>query len=393
MEHWININQKRTHEWNISTHEAILCSFYSNEHKWVRTRIPDENGDYLCIAITKLIKELPLIGKSKKNFSKSLNSLTKLNIFEKIIDEDNQRTVFYRMNYLYKSYWKYPTLVLASDLKTKNIGIVNIEEMKQVLPNGNSMSKLTQVFPYILEVCPNGNEVCPNGNLSNKQSNKQSNKHNHREDEKDDSLKNTTKENLAKKEFDRIIEIYPYTVNNSPKILALAFGSYLNLSQIQKADLFKAVKNYSKTKQVKDHIAKGTTNFIQNLNNFITKSFTEFIHGLPEKFAYAEEFEPKKNPNGAASTFADVTVFNGPDKDSVSLKPYIAKFEQVKRILENDENFDVKNCDDYDDSKMKEIFDAKEYEIFSKRMGWLQFAYKYTTVQLADTMNDYLGER
>ena len=391
MEHWININQKRTHEWNLSTHEAILCSFYAKTHNWVRTRIPDENGDYLCIAIAKLIKELPLIGKSKRNFSKSLNSLTDKNIFEKIVDEENQKTVFYRLNNLYKSYWKYPTLVIASDLKTKNIGIVNVTEMKQVFPNGNSMSKLQQLFPFELEVCPNGNEVCPNGNLSNKQSNKQSNKHNHREDEKDDSLKNTTKENLAKKEFDRIIEIYPYTVNNSPKTLALAFGSYLNLSQIQKANLFKAVKNYSKTKQVKDHIAKGTTNFIQNLNNFITKSFTEFIHGLPEKFTYAEEFEPKKNPNGGG-TFADVTVFNGINEASISIQPYVAKFEQVKAILENDENFDIKNCDDYDDSKMKEIFTEKEYKLFAGQMGWVQHAYKYSTVQLAVTMSEALGE-
>ena len=92
MENWLNINQKRSIEWNLTNAESLLCAFYAQEHPWVRTRIIDEENDYLCIAITKLIKELPFIGTSKINFSKGLNSLTQKGIFNKIIDEENTKT-------------------------------------------------------------------------------------------------------------------------------------------------------------------------------------------------------------------------------------------------------------------------------------------------------------
>ncbi|MDK2062763.1 hypothetical protein PT520_09565 [Aliarcobacter butzleri] len=390
MENWLNINQKRSIEWNLTNAESLLCAFYAQEHPWVRTRLSDEDGDYLCIAITKLIKELPIIGKSKKNFSISLNSLTSKKIFDKIVDEDNQRSVFYRMNFLYKAYWKYPNLILASDIKTKNVCIANVSEMQQLLPNGNSMSILTQLFPNNLEVLPNGNEVLPNGNevlpngnLSNKQSNKQSNKHNQYMEDNDSFSKNNIKENLLRTEFDKLLEIYPQTVNNSPKTLALAFGSFSNLTQTQRVDLFKAVRNYAKTKQVKDHQKKATTNFIQSLNNFITKSFTEFVYGLPENYTFEEEFEIPQKPNGAqVEVLADFQVeINGVFVSAIN---ELNKFKQAKRILEQD-NFISNGAGNYDESKIKVLFSQKEWEKIQMR-GGVASINQYEAQMLTETL-------
>ena len=392
MENWLNINQKRSIEWNLTHSEALLCAFYANEHTWVKTRIIDSDGDYLCIAITKLIKELPIIGKSKKNFSISLNSLTNKNIFDKIVDEDNQRAVFYRMNFLYKSYWKYPNLLLASNIETKDICIANVSEMTQLLPNGNTMSILTQLFPNNSEVLPNGNEVLPNGNLSNKQSNKQSNKHNQYMENDDDSLKikNNTKENILKTEFDKLFQLFPETVNNTNKNLALAFGSYSRLTQSQRFDLLKAVKNYSNTKQVKDHQQKKTTNFIQSLNSFITKSFTEFIYGLPENYSFVEEFEVPKKSNGAQfEALADYQIIiNG-----VAIPAFeeLNKFNLAKRILEEDD-FRTNGAETYDDSKIKELFSEKEYEVILTTIGGVDAISRYEAGALTEALLENIEE-
>jgi len=384
MENWLNINQKRAIEWNLTHSEALLCAFYANEHTWVKTRIIDSDGDYLCIAITKLIKELPIIGKSKKNFSISLNSLTSKKIFDKIVDEDNQRAVFYRMNFLYKSYWKYPNLLLASNIETKDICIANVSELTQLLPNGNTMSILTQLFPNNLEVLPNGNEVLPNGNLSNKQSNKQSNKHNQYMEDDDSFSKNNTKENILKTEFDKLFNEYPETVNNTNKNLALAFGSYSKLTQSQRFDLLKAVKNYSNTKQVKDHQQKKTTNFIQSLNSFITKSYTEFVYGLPENYTFSEEFEAPQKSNGAeVEVLADYKVLiNGV---YVSAIEEFRKFEQAKRILEQDD-FRTNGAESYDASKIKELFTLEEYEMILTTIGGIDAISKYEAGALAEAL-------
>ena len=392
MEHWININQKRAFEWKLTSNEAFLCSFYSNEHSWVRTRIADEDGDYLCIAITKLIKELPIVGKSKKNFSISLNSLTEKKILEKIVDEENQRAVFYRINNLYKAYWKYPTLILASDLESKNIGIVNVSEMQQVLPNGNSVAILQQLFPFSLKVLPNGNEVLPIGNLSNKQSNKQSNKHNQYMENDDDSLKNknNTKENILKTEFDKLFQLFPETVNNTNKNLALAFGSYSKLTPSQRFDLLKAVKNYSSTKQVKDHQKKKTTNFIQSLNSFITKSYTEFVYGLPENYTFEEEFEVPQKSNGAQfEALADYQVIiNGVAVPAIE---QLNKFKAAKRILEEDD-FRTNGAETYDDSKIKELFSKKEYEVILTTIGGVDAISRYEAEALAEALLENIEE-
>jgi hypothetical protein len=398
MENWLNINQKRSLEWNLTHAESLLCAFYANEHTWVRTRIIDSDGDYLCIAITKLMKELPIIGKSKKNFSISLNSLTSKNIFDKIVDEDNQRAVFYRMNFVYKSYWKYPNIVLASNIETKDICIANVSEMTQLLPNGNTMSILTQLFPNKLEVLPNGNEVLPNGNevlpngnLSNKQSNKQSNKHNQYMENDDDSFsekqenKNNTKENLLRKEFDKLVSVYPTTINNSAKNLALAFGSFSKLTQTQRVDLLKAAKNYNKTKQVQDHIKNKTSNFIQSLNNFITKSFTEFIYGLPENYIFAEEFSDQKISNGAAEPVIKdmVTVIDG---KAISFKEDFFRFEAAKKILEADGTFKPELAATYSNEKIAALFPIERFEVLMEQVGGFSYIHKHPAMALAEAL-------
>lgn len=392
MENWLNINQKRSIEWNLTNAESLLCAFYAQEHPWVRTRIIDEENDYLCIAITKLIKELPFVGTSKINFSKGLNSLTQKGIFNKIIDEENSKTVFYRLNPLYKDYWAYPNLILASDIETRKLCIANVTEMKQLLSNDNSVIKLKQLLSKYEEVLSNENKVLSNenkvlsnDNLSNKQSNKQSNKHNQYMENDDDSLKvkNNTKENILKTEFDKLFQLFPETVNNTNKNLALAFGSYLKLTASQRFDLLKAVKNYSNTKQVKEHQKKKTTNFIQSLNSFITKSFTEFVYGLPENYTFDEEFEAPQKPNGAeVEVLADFQLkINGV---FISAIDELNKFKQAKRILEQD-SFISADVENYDDSKIKVLFSEVEWEKIQMR-GGVATINQYEAPMLTETL-------
>jgi len=75
MENWININQSRSYEWGLNAVQEKLCAYYLREHNWVTNRIRQEDGDYLSIAISKLIYELPTLGRVKSTFSRALNSL------------------------------------------------------------------------------------------------------------------------------------------------------------------------------------------------------------------------------------------------------------------------------------------------------------------------------
>ena len=282
MEYTILINQSKALQWKLNFAEASLCSFYSQDHNWVKTRITQADGDYYCIAIAKLIKELPLVGKTKSQFSKLLNSLHTKKIFDKQVDEDNSRIVYYRMNPKHKKEW--------------------LEYYKNtiVFPNENTINIKKQVFPNENEVFPNENEVFPNENLSNNHISNYHNQstNNHIPKEDDESFSN-----ILDTEFERIVSIYPQTTNNTLKALAKAKGSFLKLSASKRAELFKAVKNYSKTKQVKDHLNSGTTNFIKSLTTFITKGeYRDFIYGLPEEYEYAIEFDDKKFPNGGENS-------------------------------------------------------------------------------------------
>ncbi len=377
MEYSIYLNQARCIDWQLTYPEAILCSYYANEHNWVRTKIIDVDGDYFCIAISKLIKDLPIIGSSKSFFSKTLNSLVEKGLFEKIVDEDNSKTVFYRFLPAAKVWWKYPEVSLATDIKKRSLLITNVFKELQVLLNDNTIIKCEQLFSIENDVLSNENivfsienEVLSNENLSynyNHNTNHITTNHNIENDDDSLKVKNNTKENILKTEFEKLILEYPTTVNNSPKTLALAFGSYSKLTQTQRVDLFKAVRNYAKTKQVKDHQKKATTNFIQSLNNFITKSFTDFLYGLPENYTFEEEFKVPQKPNGAqVEVLADFQVeINGVFVSAIN---ELNKFKAAKKILEQD-NFISANAENYDDSKIKVLFDELEWKKIQMRGG------------------------
>ena len=387
MEYSIYLNQARCIDWKLTYPEAILCSYYSNEHNWVRTKINESDGDYFCITIAKLIKDLPIIGNSKSVFSKYLNSLVEKGLFEKIIDEDNSKTVFYRILPVAKVWWKYPEVCLASSIVNRSLLITNVFKELQVLLNDNTIIKCKQVFTNENEVFTNENEVFTNENLSynyNHITNHITNNHNIEND--DDSLKNknNTKENILKTEFDRLFQIFPETANNTNKSLALAFGSFSKLTQSQRVDLFKAVKNYGNTKQVKDHQQKKTTNFIQSLNSFITKSFTEFIYGLPENYSFVEEFEVPQKSNGAQiEALADYQVIiNGVAVPAIE---QLNKFNLAKRILEEDD-FRTNGAQTYDDSKIKELFSEKEYGVILTTIGGVDAISRYEAGALAEAL-------
>uniref|UniRef100_UPI004048CB86 hypothetical protein n=1 Tax=Aliarcobacter sp. TaxID=2321116 RepID=UPI004048CB86 len=392
MEYSIYLNQARCIDWKLTYPEAILCSYYANEHNWVRTKINESDGDYFCITIAKLIKDLPIIGTSKFPFSKALNSLVEKGLFEKIVDEENSKTVFYRILPAAKVWWKYPEVCLASSIQNRSLVITNVFKELQVLLNDNTiikelqvLSKIEKVLSNDNEVLSNDNEVLSNDNLSynyNHNTNHITNNHNMEND--DDSLKNknNTKENTLKTEFDKLFQLFPETVNNTPKNLALAFGSYSKLTQSQRFDLLKAVKNYSKTKQVKDHQQKKTTNFIQSLNSFITKSYTEFVYGLPDNYIFAEEFEvPQKSNGGENEILEDFQVLiNG---NFVVASDEIRKFQKAKKIMELD-NFRTNGAETYDYSKVKALFTENEFEIVLK-MG-IDSISKYEPHQLAESL-------
>ena len=392
MEYSIYLNQERCIDWKLTYPEAILCSYYSNEHNWVRTKINKFDGDYFCITIAKLIKDLPIIGTSKFPFSKALNALVEKGLFEKIIDEENTKTVFYRILPAAKIWWKYPEVSLASYIENRSLIITNVFKELQVLLNDNTVIKELQVLSKINEVLSNDNkvlsndnEVLSNDNLSynyNHITNHITNNHNM---ENDDSLKNknNTKENILKTEFDKLVQMFPETVNNTNKNLALAFGSYSKLTASQRFDLLKAVKNYSNTKQVKDHQKKKTTNFIQSLNSFITKSYTEFVYGLPENYSFEEKFEVPQKANGAeVEVIADFQVIvNGICIPAIE---EMKKFKQAKRILEQDE-FISTNAEKYDDSKIKVLFTEIEWEKIQMRGGVVAIN-QYEPTMLAETL-------
>jgi hypothetical protein len=400
MEYSIYLNQARCIDWKLTYPEAILCSYYANEHNWVKTRINDSNGNYFCITIAKLIKDLPIIGTSKFPFSKALNALVEKGLFEKIIGEENSKTVFYRILPAAKVWWKYPDVSLASSIENRSLLITNVFKELQVLLNDNTIIKELQVLSNDNEVLSNDNEVLSNDNevLSNDNlsynynhiTNHITNNHNMEND--DDSLKskNNTKENILKTEFDKILNIYPNTVNNTNKSLALAYGSFSKLKAHERADLLKAVNNYSKTKQVKDHQQKKTTNFIQSLNNFITKSFTEFVYGLPENYVFAEEFNVPKKPNGAEfAPMEDYIILI--NEQPVSLKNWIVKFDEAKKILEN-ENFRTNGAEFYNYTTIENIFTKEEFDVILK-IGGASAISMYESNQLAETLAETLAGR
>jgi|GEM_PF-6595651 len=141
MENWININQKRSYEWGLNSVQEKLCAYYSKKHSWVSSRIEQSDGDYLCIAICKLIQELPTLGK-KSNVSKALNSLVQKGIFEKRIN--NKREIFYRFNPKFLICWSDNSKKIVSNLVTQELDLIDLGVSKSgagVSKSGAGVSK------------------------------------------------------------------------------------------------------------------------------------------------------------------------------------------------------------------------------------------------------------
>jgi hypothetical protein len=385
MENWLNINQLRAYQWELNSNEEKLCSYFAMTHKWVTNRIKDKDGDYLCIAIAKLIKELPTIGKCKPNFSRSLNNLTIKKIFDKITNEENKKEVFYRFNPIYLQCWKDNSKIIASDLLTKNLIIVTedlkvLQECNTYNQNKTPITKInssvTELEQSVTELEQSVTEMEP---ISiNNQINNQINNH-HKDDDEKSSI------TFKKTEFNKLLNLYPSTLNNTPEKIAEALGVYLSFTQVQRVDSFKAVQNYISTEQVKSHINNQTTKYIMSLFTFLTKSYTKFIYGLPKNFNFTEEFEQKKSQVGAADDSA-IIVYNQQDIDI--LKVYTSKFEEIKTKLINEK---IEFIDDkYNYEWVHMIFQKNEFEILFVKMGGLNNVIRYSATQLAESMLDII---
>jgi len=378
MENWLNINQSRAYQWELNSNEEKLCSYFAMNHKWVTNKVRDKDGDYLSIAISKLIKELPTIGKCKPNFSRALNSLTDKNIFDKITNEENKREVFYRFNPVYLQCWKDNSKIIATDLTTKKVIIVT--DTLQVLQECNTYNKNgTSVTQNIFSVTEMERSVTEMEPISiNNQINNQINNNHNKDDEDKISM------NFKKSEFQRLLDSYPNTLNNTPEKIAEALGVYLSFTQVQRADAYKAVQNYASTEQVKTHILNKTTKYIMSLFTFLTKSYTKFIYGLPKNFNFSEEFEQKKSEVGAADEESSIIVYD--EEDINEIKIYTAKFEEIKNRLnaEKIEFIDAK----YNFEWVGEILPTFEFDILFVKMGGLNNVLKFSATQLAESMVD-----
>ena len=387
MENWLNINQSRSFQWELNSNEEKLCSYFAMNHKWVTNKIKDKDGDYLCIAIAKLIKELPTIGKCKPNFSRALNSLTDKKIFDKIVNEENKKEVFYRFNPIYLQCWKDNSKIMATDLESKNILIVTddlqvLQECNTCNNNGISVTEMkqsvTEMKQSVTEMKQSVTEMEPIS-INNQINNQINNNHNKDEDDNKKSLV------FMKTEFNRLLNIYPETLNNTPEKIAEALGVYLSFSQIQRVDAFNAVKNYASTEQVKSHISNRTTKYILSLFTFLTKNYTKFIYGLPKNFNFSEEFEQKKIELGAADDSAIVVY----DQDDIEImRDYTKRFEEIKKKLTIDKTTFVD--DKYNYEWVNKIFEKLEFDILFIKMGGLNNVLNYSATQLAESMFDIL---
>lgn len=214
--------------------------------------------------------------------------------------------------------------------------------------------------------------------INNQINNQINNNHN-----KDDDDKISI--NLKKVEFERLLNSYPNTINNTKEKIAEALGVYLTFSQTQRVDVFKAVQNYVSTEQIKTHMTNQTTKYIMSLFTFLTKSYTKFIYGLPKNFNFSEEFEPKNFQVGAADDSA-IIVYGQEDIDKLSI--YSKKFELIKNRLNNE---NINRIDDkYDDSWVSDMFNKTELDIIFVKMGGLNNVIKYSSNQLSESLLDIL---
>ena len=373
MENWLNINQFRSIEWNLNSNEEKLCSYYSKDHKWVTTKILNPSGNYYCITINKLIQEIPTIGKTKPNFSRALNSLADKQIFDKYINENNQKEVYYRFNPVFLKAWKDNSKKVCSNFFTKTLELLNenncyrneIEELKHKQSVTEMKQSVTEMKPISIN--------------NNKQSIKQSDKHY----DDDKSSKNIRTKNIQL-EFEKILEIYPETVNNTKEKIVEAYGVFKTFNPAERFNVFKAVKNYSKTDNVKN---QKTSKYIQSIHTFLTKSYTKFINGLPENYSYTEEFDRKKFEVGAEEVKEDKetsTLVMYKQNDIDKIKIFDEKFTKIKNII--NEQLDYKIVE----QEFIKMFSQKELEIILVKMGGYENIKKFESIRLSESLLDLI---
>ena len=155
MENWLNINQSRAVEWGLNSNEEKLCAYYAKPHNWITTKIAQEDGDYFCIAITKLIQELPTVGKTKPNFSRALNSLANKQVFDKYVNSENKKEVYYRFNPIFLRAWKDNSKKIASNIEDKNLTLVLPNECYSIVTSVTEMKQsVTEIKQSVTEMKP-----------------------------------------------------------------------------------------------------------------------------------------------------------------------------------------------------------------------------------------------
>lgn len=81
-------------------------------------------GNFYNISISKLILELPTIGKAKPNFSRALNSLAEKQIFDKYINPNNKKRFIIDLINIFKS-WRNNNKKIASNMLDKKLVLVD----------------------------------------------------------------------------------------------------------------------------------------------------------------------------------------------------------------------------------------------------------------------------
>ena len=371
MENWLNINQLRAIEWGLNSNEEKLCSYYSKEHKWVTSRITDNDGNFYNISISKLILELPTIGKAKPNFSRALNSLAEKQIFDKYINPNNKKEVYYRFNPIFLKAWRNNNKKIASNIFEKKLILLELNECYR---NGTTEKQsVTEMEQSVTEMEPISINI-------NKQSIKQSDKH------YNDEVKSSSRSKHLKNindDFEKLLNIYPQTVNNTKEKIIEAFAVYKTFNNIERFNIFKAVQNYSKTENVQN---QKTSKYIQSIHTFLTKSYTKFINGLPENYEFVEKFESKKSEMGGGESDKSLIVYE--QKDINKIKEYSEKFNKIKAKLKIQK---IQKIDEkYDYQWVTDLFSKDEMEIIFVKMGGLNNVISYPSIQLSESLVDLM---
>ena len=214
----------------------------------------------------------------------------------------------------------------------------------------------------------------------NKQSIKQSDKH------YNDEVKSSSRSKHLKNindDFEKLLNIYPQTVNNTKEKIIEAFAVYKTFNNIERFNIFKAVQNYSKTENVQN---QKTSKYIQSIHTFLTKSYTKFINGLPENYEFVEKFESKKSEMGGGESDKSLIVYE--QKDINKIKEYSEKFNKIKAKLKIQK---IQKIDEkYDYQWVTDLFSKDEMEIIFVKMGGLNNVISYPSIQLSESLVDLM---